>query len=59
MTIKTKHAFLISLGALIAGLVWVTFYPNAPYTIFAPSVVAIATGYGLKRLEQKKGKYED
>jgi len=59
MTIKTWHAFLIVLGVLSAGFVWVTFYPDAPYSIFAPSVIAIATGYGSKRLEQKKGKYED
>jgi len=59
MTIKTWHAFLIVLGVLSAGFVWVTFYPDAPYSIFAPSVIAGAAGYGYKRLQQKKKEYKE
>lgn len=56
MTIRTKDAFVISLGALAAGFVFSAF-KSAPYAEFAVAVVALFGGYGYKRLMQRRGEY--
>jgi uncharacterized membrane protein YeaQ/YmgE (transglycosylase-associated protein family) len=48
---------LICLVALVAGFVFTTFFPAAPYGVLAPSIVAIAGTYFTKRLLQKQEKY--
>lgn len=58
MTIRTYQAFLITLGALLAGFVWATFKPAAPYEAFSAAVSGVFLGYGYKRLKQKEAKYQ-
>ena len=54
MNIKTTHALLITLGVLVGGFVWATFYPVAPYVAFSGTVGLVFGAYAGKRLLQKK-----
>ena len=54
---NTKATVLLGMFFLVAGMVWATFFKTAPYSIFAPSVVALGLGNTYKRLQQKKVEY--
>jgi hypothetical protein len=56
---RTWQAFILALVAVTGGLVWASFYPNAPYTIFAPTILGLFTGYGTKRLLEKQEKFQN
>ena len=58
MSIRTTHALIIGIVLLAGGYVWATFYPDAPYSIFAPALVGLFGGYTYKRLQQKKEVYQ-
>ena len=50
---------MVALGILVAGYAWATFYPGAPYEFLVLGVTGIFSGYGYKRLQQKKGVYQN
>jgi len=54
---NTKFTVLLGFFFLVAGMIWATFFKTAPYSIFAPSVVALAGANTYKRLQQKKVEY--
>jgi hypothetical protein len=49
--VNTKATVLLGFFFLVAGMIWATFFKDAPYSIFAPSVVALAGA------QQKKKEY--
>jgi len=54
---NTKYTIALGFFFLVTGMIWATFFETAPYSIFAPSVVALAGANVAKRLHQKKGVY--
>lgn len=54
MIIKSWLAFLIYCLLISMGMIWNTFYPSAPYGVFAPTLTTGFLGYVAKRLIQKK-----
>ena len=56
---KTYQAFLLSVAVLVAGFVFATFFPTAPYATFAGTLGLVFVGYAGKRLMQKKEGFID
>jgi uncharacterized membrane protein YeaQ/YmgE (transglycosylase-associated protein family) len=57
MRITSSEIVLISMVSLFSGLIFATFFPAAPYGVFAPAVVGLAGSYFAKRVIQKSEKY--
>jgi hypothetical protein len=57
MKISSSLMLLICVLVLLSGFIWATFFPNSPYGVLAPSVVALAAGYWTKRTVQKNAKF--
>jgi len=57
MKITSSQMLLVCVLSLLAGFVWATFFPAAPYGVFAPAVLGLATAYWTKRTIQKSEKY--
>jgi len=53
-TVPSWSAYVLTLSALLGGYIWGTFYPLAPFSIFAPAVVGLAGAYFAKRVVDKK-----
>ena len=52
--VPTWAAYVISLIAIFVGYLWATFFPAAPYTVMAGSVVSLAGSYMWKRSADAK-----
>jgi hypothetical protein len=50
--IGSSASFLVCVGSLLAGFVWATFFPESPFGVFAPAVVALAGAYFTNRVVQ-------
>lgn len=57
MRITSSEIVLIAIVSLFAGFIFSTFFPAAPYGVFAPAIVGLAGAYWTKRLVQKSEKY--
>ena len=57
MNLKTTHALLITLGVLVGGFVWATFFPQSPFVSFSGTVGLVFGAYAGKRLLQKKEEF--
>ena len=57
MKINSSQMLLACVLSLLGGYIWATFFPAAPYGVFAPSLVGIASAYWVKRTVQKSDKY--
>jgi len=58
MFVNTTRAFYITLAVLVAGFVWTTFYPNAPFESLVAGIgamfgITVAKRYAQKKLETK------
>ena len=53
-TVPSWSTYVLTLFSLVAGYIWGTFYPLAPFSIFAPAVVGLAGAYFAKRVVDKK-----
>lgn len=53
MKISSSVMLMICVIVLAGGFVWATFYPGSPYGVLAPSIVALASAYWVKRTVQK------
>ena len=53
MKIGSTVAFLVYLGVMVAGYVWATFLPDAPYVTLAEFLTIGATAFWAKRLIQR------
>lgn len=51
--ITSTHAYILTLASLLCGMVFTTYFPAAPYGVFAPTVGVIFGAYITKRLAQK------
>ena len=56
--VGSSVAFLLTLLSLLAGYIWRSFYPSAPYEMFATTVGAVFGGYITKRVIQKQAKFQ-
>jgi hypothetical protein len=57
MHITSTQAYILTLASLLCGMVFTTWYPAAPYGVFAPTVSVIFGAYITKRLIQKEAKF--
>ena len=57
MKVTSSEIVLIALVSLFAGFIFTTFFPAAPYGVFAPAIVGLAGAYWAKRTIQKSEKY--
>ena len=55
--ITSTHAYILTLASLLCGMVFTTWFPAAPYGVFAPTVGIIFGAYITKRLIQKEAKF--
>ena len=49
MKVQTGNVYIVAIISLLAGFVWSTFFPTAPYTVMAGAVVSISTALFVKR----------
>ncbi len=56
--IGASRAFLITVAVLSGAFVWKTFFPGAPFELFAATLGGVFGGYITKRLLQKQEKYQ-
>ena len=54
---KTTTAFTISLGVLLAGMVFTAFFDSTPYVAFATAVSGCFTALATKKLIQKRSNF--
>jgi hypothetical protein len=47
-------AFLAALDTIIAGFIWTTFFPAAPYAVMVGGITALSGAYFGKRVLDKK-----
>jgi hypothetical protein len=52
--VPTWATYIVAIISIIAGYVWATLFPAAPYTVFAGSIVSVSTAYMVKRASDKK-----
>jgi hypothetical protein len=52
--VPTWVAYIVSIVAIFVGYIWGSFFPLAPYTVFAGAVVSISTAYMVKRASDKR-----
>lgn len=57
--ISSGQAYILTLVSLLSGMAFTTFFPAAPYGIFAPTVGIVFGAYITKRLVQKSAKFSD
>jgi hypothetical protein len=57
MHVTTSQTIVLSLGLLLFGFIWKTFFAAAPYGEFAIAVGTVAGINVTKRLLQKQEKY--
>ncbi len=58
-TLKAWQAYCLSLAALMAGFIWTSFYPDAPFTAYSTALGILAASYFAKRYADKKYTYLD
>ena len=49
MKVQTGNVYIVAIISLLAGFIWSTFFPTAPYTVMAGAVVSISTALFVKR----------
>ena len=52
--VPTWLAYVVSIISIFIGYIWASFFPLAPYTVFAGAVVSISTAYFVKRSSDAK-----
>ena len=56
--ISSSLAFILTLLSLLSAFILRTFYPSAPFEMFATTVGAVFGAYITKRVIQKQAKFQ-